>query len=112
MLKFRVLGVFLALIYSFFLNTINYRDGFFLRERSVRESQIRKLEQDTKDETVLREGTGEERSFTVQRGEPQPAIKEFSLEISQRKIDEVLLKNEKQWFYRGIALERNRVLRN
>lgn len=112
MLKFKVLGVFMALIYSFFLNTINYRDGFSLRERPFRESQIRKLEQENKGESVLREGTGEERSFTVHGGEPQPVIKEFSQEIYQKKKDEIRVKNEKQWFYRGVALERNRVLRN
>ncbi len=112
MLKFRVLGVFLALIYSFFLNTINYREGFFLRERSFRESQIRKLEQDTKGETVLREGTGEDRSFTVHRGESPPVIKEISLEIPKNQKKEIISKDKKQWFYRGVALERNRVLRN
>jgi len=112
MLKFKVLWVFLSLIYSFFLNTINYRDGLSLREGSFIESQIRNLEQENESETVLRAGTGEDRSFAVSGGEPAPVIKEFSLGISQRKKDEVTIKNEKQWFYRGIALERNRVLRN
>lgn len=112
MLKFKVLGVFLALIYSFLLNTINHRDGFFLKEISFRESQIRKLEEKTQTETLLSGGAAEERTTTIHSEGSPPKVEEVSLEQPKRDRVEVNLGSSEQWFYRGVALERNRVLRN
>ena len=112
MLKFKVLGVFLALIYSFLLNTINHRDSFFLSGRPFRESQIRKLEEKTQTETLLRGEGAEERSTVMHSEGSPPLIEVISHELPSRNRVEASVGSCKQWFYRGVALERNRVLRN
>lgn len=113
MSKFKVLGVFIALIYSFFSYTVSHSDDYSVRENVFTESQIRKLDKKTEDAliSVVRPSTGEQSSIP----EDQPSLGfkmvEFSI-FPKRKPEKVQIKTEKQLFYRSLAIERYRVLRN
>ena len=71
MSKFKVLGVFLALIYSFFSYTVSHKDDYSVREGVFAESQIRKLDRKSEDALIsLLRSAGDQQSLL----EEQPSL--------------------------------------
>ncbi len=112
MSKFKVLGVFLALIYSFFSYTVTHRDDYSVREGVFAESQIRRLDRKSEDAliSVLR-STSEQQ--TLVEGQPSlGTLPPLGATPFRLKPERLRIKSEKQQVYRSLAIERYRVLRN
>lgn len=112
MSKFKVLGVFLALIYSFFSYTVSHKDDYSVREGVFAESQIRKLDRKSEDAliSVLRSAKDQQSLL-----EEQPSLGfsgSATAVFPKGRPEELQIKTEKQGFYRSLAVERYRVLRN
>jgi len=112
MSKFKVLGVFLALIYSFFSYTVSHKDDYSVREGVFAESQIRKLDRKSEDALIsLLRSAGDQQSLL----EEQPSlgvVGSASAAFPKGRPEKLKAKTEKQRFYRSLAVERYRVLRN
>lgn len=112
MSKFKVLGVFLALVYSFFSYTVTHRNDYSVREGVFAESQIRRLDNKSEDAliTVLRSSAEQQSLIEGQPflgTVPTPAAATF-----RGKPEELRVKSGKYQIYRSLAIERYRVLRN
>ena len=103
MSKFKILGVFIALIYSFFSYTVSHSDDYSVRENVFTESQIRKLDKKNEDALIsgLRPSAGEQSS--IPEGQPSLGFKrgEFSI-FPKRKPDKTkipMTKRYKDWIF-------------
>lgn len=107
---YKTLGFFLIFIYSFFINTLN-NSNTILREKEIPSiSQIRRIEPQTSDNFIFK-GQGERSSaFYIEevRDTPAPVKLTFPKRKKISRVDNIIWKNHN---YRGVALERNRVLR-
>lgn len=110
-IKFKVYGIFLALFYSFFLNTINYRDGFTFEKRTFVESQIKSLDHEVEDEAIVKIEINNNNFFIAEVRDTPPEKNSFSFDRIQGKEEASIKKIRKNWSYKGVALEKERVLR-
>jgi len=113
MLKFKVLGVFLALLYSFFSYTISYKDDYSVKKDVFIESQIRKLDPESRD--IVRSDLKLQERFNINVSQNQLSLGSFKTAIpvvAEKNSKESIVKNKKDLFYKSLATERYRVLRN
>lgn len=112
MSKFKVLGVFLALVYSFFSYTVTHRDDYSVREGVFSESQIRRLDSKSEDALISVLRSSSEQQSLVE-GEPSlGTAPTLAATVFRGKPEGLRIKSEKQQTYRSLAIERYRVLRN
>ncbi len=111
-LKFKILGVIIALIYSFFFNIIIYKGDYSVRETKSIESQVRRL--NTKEEKAVIVG-----SVLVEGA--KIVVEKLPFFITQRNASqsnfEIIFKvlnprDKKLKKIKCLAIERYRVLRN
>lgn len=110
-IKFKVYGIFWALFYSFFLNTINHRDGFIFEKKVFIESQIKNIDHEVEDEAIIKIDINNNNFFIAEVRDTPPEKNSFSFDKNQRKEEVSIRKIKKNWSYKGIALEKDRVLR-
>ncbi len=112
MLKFKVLGVFIALIYSFFSYTVTHRDDYSVREGVFAESQIRKLESKSEDALISVLRSSAEQQSLVEEQPSLGAVPQLAAAAFRVKPEKLRINGEKPKIYRSLAVERYRVLRN
>lgn len=113
MIKFKIYGVFFALIYSFFFYTTLHKDDYFPREETAARSQIRALGRRSEDKILPHLKISYIPQANISNNYSPPGSEGFRFNIPDSPSKTWFFLDTKRTFLlKTLATERNRMLRN